>query len=193
MAPHSPRDDSADRVELLDDQLREIYGRVTYSHKAQEKQADILLTRHGLVKLAQIILPAISTAGFLTALLGTGWWGSMVGAGCSAILLALNLYTKDYDLAKQAREHQQAAARLWYAREKYLSLIIDLSNGSETVSNAKAKRDVLADELQVVYSDAPRTSERAYKKARKSLRFNEEMTFAANEVDAFLPERMRRA
>lgn len=193
MAPHSPRDDSADRVELLDDQLREIYGRVTYSHKAQEKQADILLTRHGLVKLAQIILPAISTAGFLTALLGTGWWGSVVGAGCSAILLALNLYTKDYDLAKQAREHQQAAARLWYAREKYLSLIIDLSNGSETVSNAKAKRDVLVDELQVVYSDAPRTSERAYKKARKSLRFNEEMTFAANEVDAFLPERMRRA
>ncbi len=193
MAPHSPRDDSADRVELLDDQLREIYGRVTYSHKAQEKQADILLMRHGLVKLAQIILPTISTAGFLTALLGTGWWGSVVGAGCSAILLALNLYTKDYDLAKQAREHQQAAARLWYAREKYLSLIIDLSNGSETVSNAKAKRDVLVDELQVVYSDAPRTSERAYKKARKSLRFNEEMTFAANEVDAFLLERMRRA
>ena len=193
MAPHSPRDDSADRVELLDDQLREIYGRVTYSHKAQEKQADILLTRHGLVKLGQIILPAISTVGFLTALLGTGWWGSLVGAGCSAILLALNLYTKDYDLAKQAREHQQAAARLWYAREKYLSLIIDLSNGSETVSNAKAKRDVLVDELQVVYSDAPRTSERAYKKARKSLRFNEEMTFATNEVDAFLPERMRRA
>ena len=116
----------------------------------------------------------------------------MVGAGCSAILLALNLYTKDYDLAKQAREHQQAAARLWYAREKYLSLIVDLSNGGETVSSARAKRDILADELQLVYADAPRTSERAYKKARKSLKFNAEMSFSTNEVDAFLPDRMRR-
>ena len=92
MEPHSQTKATGDPREILDAQLRESFGRVVYTHKAHEKEADILLARLSKIKLGQILLPAISTGGFVAMLLGTGWWGSLVGAIFSAALLALNLY-----------------------------------------------------------------------------------------------------
>ena len=125
-------------------------------------------------------------------LLGTGWWGSLVGAICSAALLALNLYTRNYDLGKQAQQHRNAAISIWSIREKYLSLITDMAMGSDALSDIRRKRDALADELKDTYANSPSTSEAAYKKAQQALNVQEEMTFSVAEVDSFLPQALRR-
>lgn len=39
-----------DAEQILEGQLRECYGRVVYTHKTQEKCADILLKRHSCIK-----------------------------------------------------------------------------------------------------------------------------------------------
>ena len=65
-------------MDILDAQLRESFGRVVYTHKVHEKEADILLARLSKIKLGQIILPGISTGGFVAMLLGHG----MVGFPC---------------------------------------------------------------------------------------------------------------
>lgn len=192
LEPHSPTEVPDDRGGILDAQLRESFGRVVYSHKAHEKQADILLSRLSKVKLAQIVLPAIATGGFVTVLVGTGWWGSLVGGIFSAGLLALNLFTRNFDLGREAQQHREAAINIWYIREKYLSLIVDLAMGCESLSNIRKKRDALADELKEIYINSPSTTEAAYKKAHKALNLEEEMTFSVSEVDAFLPEPLRR-
>ena len=67
---HSQTDDTTKSRDILDGQLRESYGRVVYSHKTHEKCADILLARQGWIRLAQIGLSAITTAGFIGG--GTG-------------------------------------------------------------------------------------------------------------------------
>ena len=192
MEPHSQANASEDRQNVLDAQIRESFGRVVYSHKAHEKQADILLAQLSKIKLGQIVLPAISTGGFVTVLLGTGWWGSLVGGIVSAALLALNLYTRNYDLGTQAQQHRNAAINIWSIREKYLSLITDLAMGCEALSDIQRKRDALVDELRDVYANSPSTSEAAYKKAHKALNLQEEMTFSVTEVDSFLPQALRR-
>ena len=192
MAPHSPTDASVHGSTILDAVLREAFGRVVYTHKAHEKEADILLARLSKIKLGQILLPVVSTGGFITVFFGTGWWGSAVGGLCSAALLALNLYTRDYDLGRQAQEHRDSATRIWSIREKHLSLIADLAIGNKSLLDIQRKRDVLEDELSKVYSESPSTSEGAYKKAQKALKFEEEMTFSITEVDAFLPQELRR-
>ena len=192
MEPHSQARPSEDRRNILDAQLRESFGRVVYSHKAHEKEADILLARLSKIKLGQIVLPAISTGSFVTVLLGTGWWGSLVGGVFSAALLALNLYTRNYDLGKQAQQHTDAAINIWSIREKYLSLITDLAMECESLSDIQLKRDALTDELKESYANSPRTTEAAYKKAHKALNLLEEMTFSVAEVDAFLPQVLRR-
>ena len=192
MEPHSQTDGTEDRRELLDAQLREVFGRVVYTHKAHEKEADILLARLSKIKLGQIVLPAISTGGFVTVLLGTGWWGSLVGGIFSAALLALNLYARNYDLGQQAQQHRDAAINIWAIREKYLSLITDLAMECGPLSSVRLKRDALADELKGIYADSPSTTEAAYRKAHKALNLREEMTFSVAEIDSFLPPALRR-
>ena len=190
MEHHSQTDSLADQRNVLNAQLRELYGRVVYSHKVHEKEADILLARLSKVKLAQIVLPAISTTGFASILFGTEWLGSLVGTLCSVVLLALNLYTRSDDLGAQAQEHRDAAASIWPIRENYLSLITDLALGNP-LPDIQEKRDALLDELAEVYNNSPSTTERAYKKAQKALNLQGEMTFSADEVDAFLPHTLK--
>ena len=193
MEPHSQARAPGNQRDLLDAQLRESFGRVVYTHKAHEKEADILLDRLSKVKLGQIVLPAVSTGGFVAMLLGTGWWGSLVGAIFSAALLALNLYTRNYDLGKQAQLHRDAAAQIWVIREKYLSLITDLAMECGPLSDIRAKRDSLVNELNGIYANSPSTTEAAYKKAHRALNLREEMTFSVAEIDAFLPQALRKS
>lgn len=192
MEPHSQPKASDTPKNFLDAQLRESFGRVIYTHKVHEKEADILLGRLSKIKLGQIILPAISAGGFVAMLLDAGWWGSLVGAILSTILFALNLYTKNYDLAHQAQQHKDAAIRIWSIREEYLSLITDLATGSRPLTDIQLKRDALVKELGCIYAKSPSTTTAAYKKAQKALKLEEELTFSVKEVDSFLPQVLRR-
>jgi len=124
---HSQIDDTAESRKILEGQLRECYGRVVYSHKTHEKCADILLCRQRRIRIWQIVLSAITTAGFIGAVFGAGKIGAVIGMIISTILLALNSYTKNYDIGELAQKHKYAANDLWIIREKYLALLVDLA------------------------------------------------------------------
>lgn len=127
MEQHSQIDDTAESRKILEGQLRECYGRVVYSHKTHEKCADILLCRQRRIRIWQIVLSAITTAGFIGAVFGAGKIGAVIGMIISTILLALNSYTKNYDIGELAQKHKYAANDLWIIREKYLALLVDLA------------------------------------------------------------------
>lgn len=192
MAQHSRTDSLVDPRALLEAQARECYGRVVYSHKTHEKCADILLARLSSIKVWQIVLSSITTAGFLAATFGAGPAGATIGVFVSTALLVLNAYTKNYDLGALAQQHRQAAADLWLVREKYLALITDLRIGVESLEKVSARRDTLLKQLHSVYSGAPSTTFAAYRKAQKALQEQEEMTFSNEEIDALLPIELRK-
>jgi hypothetical protein len=190
---HSQTDDTPQSRSILDGQLRESYGRVVYSHKTHEKCADLLLSRLSNIKLAQIILSAITTAGFIAAVFGAGRIAAILGIIVSTGLLALNSYTKDYDLGELAQKHKQAANELWAIREKYLSLLVDVAMKEKPLEALQQQRDELIEELHKIYSGAPSTTSQAYKKAQDALKIHEDMTFTDKEIDAFLPKELRRS
>lgn len=192
MEQHSQTNDTPQSRSILEGQLRECYGRVVYSHKTHEKCADILLSDLARVKLWQIILSAITTVGFVGAVFGAGQIGAILGIIVSTALLALNSYTKDYDLGELAQKHKQAANDLWSIREKYLSLLVDLAMKEKSLEALQQQRDELVEQLHTVYSGAPSTTFQAYKKAREALKNLEEMTFTDTEIDAFLPIELRK-
>ena len=182
-----------DSRDLIEGQVRECYGRVVYSHKTHEKCADILLKRLGNIKLSQIVLSSITTAGFIAVIFGAGPVGAAIGVLVSTTLLVLNAYTKDYDLGELAQKHRQAAADLWLIREKYLALVTDLRVGEESLEKITNRRDALLEDLHGVYSEAPSTTYQAYKKAQEALQQYEEMTFSDAEIDALLPRELRKS
>ena len=106
MELHSQIDDTPESRRILEGQLRECYGRVVYSHKTHEKCADILLSRLSRIKLWQIVLSAVTTAGFIGAAFGAGTIGAVIGIVVSTLLLALNSYTT------LANSHKNTSRRL---------------------------------------------------------------------------------
>lgn len=181
--------DSQDKI--LESQIRELYGRVLWTHKTQEKCADIILKRHGRMKILQIALSAMTTTGILVAIFGDNKLIGILSAILSAILFGLNAYTKDYDLGEIAQKHSTTAAELWNIRESYLSLLTDLKTNRLNIDEISAKRDLLQEALYNIYNGSPRTINKAYRIATEGLKNNEEMTFSIEEIDRLLPEELR--
>lgn len=163
-----------------------------YSHKTHEKCADILLTNLARIRLLQIALSAITTAGFIGAVFGAGQVSMVVGLIVSTSLLAVNAYTKNYDLGELAQKHKQAANDLWLIRERFQSILVDIAMKERPLESLQEQRDKLIEQLHTVYSGAPSTTFKAYKKAQVALKTLEDMTFSDPEIDAFLPKELRR-
>jgi hypothetical protein len=179
-----------DGREVLEAQVRECFGRVVYSHKTHEKCTDRAIGRLSAIKIAQIVLSAVTTGGLLAVVFGPAD-KSRMAAGLAAVvstaLLALNAYTKENDLGKVAQQHKEAADRLWVVRESYLSLLTDLRAGLLSPDLVRARRDELQAALATVYQSAPRTSPAGYASASKALKVSEDLTFSDDEIDQFLP------
>lgn len=176
----------------LEAQIRELYGRVAYTTKTHEKAADIYFSRYTIVKFIQIGLSAITTTTIVITLLGENRASEIVAAIASAILLALNVYLKENDLASQAQKHSSVASELWSVRESYLSLLTDLISENADVAKVRQSRDVLQEKQSTIFTSAPRTFQRAYLNAQKGLKVNEELTFSDREIDMLLPKPLRK-
>jgi hypothetical protein len=174
-------------IDILEAQIRECFGRVVYSHKTQEKCADIIQSRHKFLKVTQIVLSALITTGLVVKLFGDNQIALYISVVFSTILLALNSYMKDYDLGEITQKHTNAATELWNIRESYLSLLVDMKSGVISIDQIIVQRDSLQNRLLNIYSGSPRTYNKAYKEASNALKLSEEMTFSDKEIDAFLP------
>jgi hypothetical protein len=176
----------------LNDQLREVYGRVAYTHKTHEKMADGYVGLYRIIKTMEIALSAVATGSLLIAVFGDSHLGTIVAAILSTALLAVTLYFKEASLGEQAQKHTVVASKLWGIRERLLSLLIDMTDGRDADS-VRQERDVINAELEEIYRSAPRTSSAAYAAAQKALKSDDELYFEDDELDKLLPKKLRRA
>lgn len=177
---------------LLESQIREIYGRVVYTHKTHEKCADVLKERNDCLKITEIVLSALTTTSILVLIFGDGKIFQFVAALFSTLLLCLTLYSKDYNLLALAEKHKQAALDILEIREKFLSLLVDIRIGNVDIVTLQEARDKLNEQLVNTYRGAPKTINKAYEIASKALQENEEFTFSDEELDKFLPANLRK-
>lgn len=191
-----PNSQMHEEMSALEAQLRECFGRVVYATKTHEKCADKCTDKLGNVKVWQILLSALTTSGLVAALfVGDEWTypATVAATIVSMVLLALNAYAKDVDPGQQAEKHKKTASQLWNVRESYLSLLADLHDTKLSVEDARGKRDELQVQLAAIYETAPRTNAKAYQDASNGLKEREELTFTDKEIDAFLPNALRRS
>lgn len=177
---------------LIESQIREIYGRVVYTHKTHEKCADLLKDRSDCLKFIEISLSALTTTSILVVLFGEGSIFQFIAALFSTALLGLTLYSKDFNLLAIAEKHKQAALNILEIREKLLSLLVDIRIGNKDIELLQSTRDELNEHLINTYRGAPKTISKGYAMASKALKENEEFTFSDAEIDKFLPESLRR-
>ena len=174
----------------LESQIREAYGRVTYSQTCHDKFINRIVRLDDRIKLWQIILSGITTSGFVVAIFSDDNVASILGALVSLALLILNTYIKNFNLSGIAQEHKKASDLLWKIREEYVSLLTDFEMLDE--SEIRNKRDELQERTAEVYSNSPRTDSKSYQAAQKALKTEEEQTFSEEEIDIMLPNSIRR-
>ncbi|WP_228495641.1 SLATT domain-containing protein [Microbacterium sp. VKM Ac-2870] len=192
MADSDPVDTGRDPYLL--GQVREAFGRVAYSHKTHEKQADICFTKHRWQQGVLIALTAISSGTFLAAVVGQFTTTTVTGLITSTVAILVtwvSLGAKTFRFHEEAEAHRETASQLWNVRESYLSLIADLMSGNVSDSSVRDLRNDLRATTLQIYSTAPRTSVKAYTRAQNGLKNNEELTFTSRELDLLLPEALR--
>lgn len=193
--------DDEDVIKLLDYQIRNSYGNVFWTHKIHEKDADRYNKYDSRLKVAQIILSAVSTTGLVSVLLGISdskgsspcliiYFATVISTIVSAALLVINSLQKGYSFSILAAQHADAALKLLNLREDYLSLLYDIKGGLVDVQNIKSRRDDLQKRTVEVYESAPRTTSKGYKKAETSIRTGEHF-FTKESLNQILPPELR--
>jgi len=175
----------------LEDQIRECFGRVVYTHKTHERMADNCAKQLNRYKVIQIILTALTSTSAVGAVVTNKAWVGVATALVSFLTLFVTTYLKNFDLGSTAQKHREAAAKLWNVRECYLSLLTDLPTLDRQA--AVERRDELQTMLAALYQAAPQTNGKAYIEAQKRLKEMEDLTFSAEEIDCFLPLSLKRS
>lgn len=180
------------KIDVIEDQIRESFGRVAWTHKTHEKASDIARKNSDLLKNIQMIISAVTTSGLMVSLVGDNKAGAILGTVFSTILLIINLIFKNYDYSLKSNTHAEVAVKLWNIREEYISLLTDINMQSLEVNEIIKKRDLLQEKVFKIYQNAPRTDSKAYNEASKGLKEQEELTFSDEEIDKFLPRVLRK-
>lgn len=173
------------------DQVKELYARIVYTHKTNEKCAEILQDRYSLMKILQIFLSAITAGGIITAIITDNTLFEIISAIIAGIQLFINTYLKENDITEKAEKYASVANKLVPVREKYLSLLVDAKDQNFSAEKIAQIRDQILLDQTTVLGDAIKTFNAGYKKAWEALNLKEEFSFKPNEVDTFLPEKLR--
>jgi hypothetical protein len=175
-------------MKAVEQQLKEIYNKIVWTHKIQEKAADVNLANHKNIKLFQIIVSAATTGTLLASIFGKSESGAIVSAVMSAVVFGLEAYTKDIDFSQKSNQHAKTADALRSIREDYLSLLTDMKSIEMSYEQIVERRDQLKLRHDEILSTAPRTGNLAYRRAAKALNVDNDHTFTGSELDRFLPE-----
>lgn len=170
--------------------LEEAFGKVVYTYTTQVIHAGRLKGRNSVLKWLQIILSAISTGGFLGAVITSQTVLTWVGGICSTALLVLTAYFKDSEFSNIYARHHTTSNHLWSVREEYLALLTDF----ETISTEEIikKRDDLRNKTAKIYESAPLTDNKSYLLAQKAIKTGESQFFSRAELNQMLPEKLRK-
>jgi len=170
--------------------VRETFGKIVYSHKTHEKAADICITKNKWFKRINVLLITLTSGSALGSIL-KGDYYLISTSILSTVTLFFVIYQLSLNLEQEAQNHKRTAKKLWLMREKYQNFIADIINGRHQINQIANMRNELLSELNKIIEDTPQTDSKAYYKARKALKIEEEMTFSKSEIDSFLPEELR--
>lgn len=181
-----------DSYAVLEDVVRQTFATVVWSHKIQEKQADIEANIYHWMEVANIFCASLTSAGVISSIFTDKVWLKIITALISFVTVFCGAYFKSFKVQDTIAKHRATAHKLVAIRNKLVALLADirLQNGNAAILSDTHK--ALMNELHVVYAEAPATTDSAVKKASEALIDKQDYTFSDEEIDRFLPAQLRK-
>ena len=170
---------------------RELYGRVVYSQKTHEKEREMWGKKTSAMNWVTIGLVSATTLFAIISAVLQPLPVLIITAFLASATTAFVLWQSNFDPAGRENQHRIAAKELLWIREQLLLLIERCHSATEQVGHLQVLLESLTRELTALYKFAPNTSAKAYALASAALK-NGEFTFSDAEIDAFLPEKLRK-
>ena len=171
--------------------VRELYGRVAWTHKTHEKDREIWSRKVCLTRWTNVVLIGITSVLATVGAISNYQAIVVVASIFGAVSTAFVVYQLSFNPEKSEAEHRMAAKRLLYLRDQYLILIQESMSERTSLDQLRKKLESLHREASIVYEYAPDSSSKAYMAASEALKTNEELTFSREEIDRLLPEDLR--
>ena len=179
-------------MEYVEAQLRQKLASTVWTHKIQEKQADIYLNKYNLLETIRIIILAITTSGIVSCIFVDEVWIKIITAILSAISLFISTYLKSYDLKGLHQRHKETAIQLLELREDIISTICDIKCNNISKEDLIEKRNLINNKYLSICKNSLDAKNKAIKKASKALKFTQDNTYSDEEIDSYLPVELRK-
>lgn len=181
-----------ENYEMLEDVVRDSYASVVWSHKIQEKPADIYAKKFKKMETVNIGAASLTSVGIVALIFTDPLWLKLVSALISFATVYITAYFKSFDLQKFITSHKAAANKLIAVRDQYRVLLTEIKLKVDSVENLLARYKELVEKTDAIYLEAPTTTDEAVGKASKALKIKKDNTFTDAEIDSFLPLSLRR-
>ncbi|OBJ08636.1 hypothetical protein A5624_19930 [Mycobacterium sp. 1482292.6] len=171
--------------------VRQTYGRLVYTHKTHEKEAERKVTQNLWLTWTNLVVIAVTLAATLAMPVLKNTWAQWIPVGSAVIAFGFATAQLSFQPQREAAEQRNAAKSFLNLRDDFGRLIADAQENADT-NTVRARYDVLTARLAELYAYAPQTSGRAYQHARDALAGDEELVFTDVELNRMLPQELRR-
>lgn len=178
--------------EILEDSVRNTFGGVVWSHKIHEKQSDLYAKQYKWMETAKILAASLTSVGIVSLIFTNQMWLKVASALVSFVSVFVSAFFKSFDLQTMVSTHTSVAHRLLHIRDDLKLLLLRIHLGQRTVDELMQQYNELVKQVDEIYSDAPRTSDKAVEQARIALDIKHDNMFSDGEIDDNLPETLRR-
>lgn len=177
---------------VIENVIRDSFAGVVWTHKIQEKQADIYAGRYKLFEIINITAASLTSVGIVSLIFTNHMWIKLMSAAISFVSVFVSAYYKSFDLQKLIVQHKNTANKLIEIRDLYKILLTKVRMQSESIDELMDEYRNLVERTDLIYKEAPITSDRAVDKASYALKIKKDNCFTDSEIDSFLPKELRR-
>lgn len=175
----------------LEDVVRNHYKNVVWTHKIQEKQAEIYEKRNRVWNTVNIIAAALTSAGIVSTVFTDPTWLKIITALLSFVTTAVSALLASFDYKDNAKGCKATASKLVALRDELLVLLVKIKYGNLPIDDLIAEFEGVQSRTHAVYQEAPNTSRKAVDAADAAIK-NNDVISPADDIDALLPETLRR-
>lgn len=177
---------------VLEDNIRHTYMSVVWSHKIQEKEADIQTEKFKCYETLRIFCASATSVGLISLIFIDEFCLKIISAIVSFISTSISMFFKSFEIQSNISNHKKIAVDLLIIRDKLKLLLVEINLNNINIEDIYYKYEELQNQLGTVYKEAPNTTDKAVDRASKALKINKDNEFSDEEIDANLPKSLQR-
>ncbi len=146
--------------------LAETFYNVDWTHKIQEKQADIYTSRFKTIETLTVIVASLTAAGIISLFFSDQFWIKLCSTFLSFGSFFLGLLARTFDYRTLAKQHKTAANHFHTIRDELKLLQLETKLRRDCITELFFKYENLVKTFDSECLDAPQTTDMAVRRAK---------------------------